>query len=163
MDEGSITLAGRTLPSSRSTGAAGCWARLFQDPMRGPPHMTIEENLALAYLRTAKHQHAFFSRTSRADRALFRDQLARAGHGAGGPDGAAGGAAVRRTAAGPHPAHGHAGAPKLLLLDEHTAALDPGTAERCCGSPGRWWPSTGSPPLMVTHNMHQALGWATAP
>ena len=41
------------------------------------PHMTIEENLALAYLRTAKHQHAYFSRTSRADRKLFREQLAK--------------------------------------------------------------------------------------
>ena len=38
--------------------------------------MTIEENLALAYLRTAKHQHAYFSRTSKADWKLFREQLA---------------------------------------------------------------------------------------
>lgn len=39
--------------------------------------MTIEENLALAYLRTAKHQRAFFSRVSKADKAFFREQLAR--------------------------------------------------------------------------------------
>ena len=77
-DEGRILLDGTDLtfqPEHRRSRVIG---RLFQDPMRGTaPHMTIEENLALAYLRTAKHQHAFFSRTSKADRALFRDQLAR--------------------------------------------------------------------------------------
>ena len=45
--------------------------------MRGTaPHMTIEENLALAYLRTAKNQNAFFSRTSKAEKQFFRDRLA---------------------------------------------------------------------------------------
>ena len=38
--------------------------------------MTIEENLALAYLRTAKNQNAFFSRTSKAEKQFFRDRLA---------------------------------------------------------------------------------------
>ena len=63
VDEGSVTLDGRDityLPAYRRSRQIG---RLFQDPMRGTaPHMTIEENLALAYLRTAKHQRAFFSR-----------------------------------------------------------------------------------------------------
>lgn len=63
------------LPAYRRSRQIG---RLFQDPMRGTaPHMTIEENLALAYLRTAKHQRAFFSRVSKADKAFFREQLAR--------------------------------------------------------------------------------------
>ena len=78
VDEGSIVLAGEDItykPEYRRSREMG---RLFQDPMRGTaPNMTIEENLALAYLRTAKHQHAFFSRTSKADRAFFREQLAR--------------------------------------------------------------------------------------
>ena len=43
--------------------------------------MTIEENLALAYLRTAKSQRAFFSRVTKADKAFFREQLARLGMG----------------------------------------------------------------------------------
>ena len=55
--------------------------------MRGPLHMTIEEeNLALAYLPHRQAQ-AFFSRVSKADKGLFQDQLAPAGHGPGGPDG----------------------------------------------------------------------------
>ena len=78
VDEGSITLAGEDITFQPEYRRSRVLGRLFQDPMRGTaPHMTIEENLALAYLRTAKHQHAFFSRTSKADRALFRDQLAR--------------------------------------------------------------------------------------
>ena len=78
VDEGRVILDGEDmtfLPEYKRSNHLG---RLFQDPMRGTaPHMTIEENLALAYLRTAKHQNAFFSRTSKADRAFFRDQLAR--------------------------------------------------------------------------------------
>ena len=78
VDGGSIVLDGEDItykPEYRRSREMG---RLFQDPMRGTaPHMTIEENLALAYLRTAKHQNAFFSRTSKAGRAFFRDQLAR--------------------------------------------------------------------------------------
>lgn len=74
MDEGSIRLD-RTdityLPTYRHSRQIG---RLFQDPMRGAaPHMTVKENLALAYLRTAKHQRAFFSRVSKADKAFFRE------------------------------------------------------------------------------------------
>ena len=78
VEEGSIRLDGADityLPAYRRSRQIG---RLFQDPMRGTaPHMTIEENLALAYLRTAKHQRAFFSRVSKADKAFFREQLAR--------------------------------------------------------------------------------------
>ena len=78
VDEGSIFLAGEDItykPEYRRSREMG---RLFQDPMRGTaPHRTIEENLALAYLRASKNQHAFFSRTSKADRAFFREQLAR--------------------------------------------------------------------------------------
>ena len=78
IDAGSITLDGADItyqPAYRRSRRIG---RLFQDPMRGTaPHMTIEENLALAYLRTAKHQSSFFSRVSKADKALFREQLAR--------------------------------------------------------------------------------------
>ena len=43
---------------------------------------------------------------------------------------AASGTPFRRSAASADPAHGNAGHPKLLLLDEHTAALDPATAEK---------------------------------
>ena len=65
---------GTFMPEYRRSRMIG---RLFQDPLKGTaPHMTIEENLALAYLRASKHQHAFFSRTSKADRKFFRERLA---------------------------------------------------------------------------------------
>jgi len=119
--------------------------------------MTIEENLALAYLRTAKHQHAYFSRTSRADRAFFRDQLARLGMGLedrmGQPVGLLSGGqrqALTLLMSTMVP-------PKILLLDEHTAALDPGTAEKVLNITREVVAEHRITTMMVTHNMHQAL------
>ena len=74
------------------------------------PGMTIEENLALAYLRSTKGS-APFARISKRDKALFRERLALPPYGAGGPHEAAGGPFVRRTAPGPDPVDGHSGAP----------------------------------------------------
>ena len=159
VDEGSIVLAGEDItykPEYRRSREMG---RLFQDPMRGTaPNMTIEENLALAYLRTAKHQHAFFSRTSKADRALFREQLARLDMGLEDrmrqPVGLLSGGqrqALTLLMATMVP-------PKLLLLDEHTAALDPGTAEKVLKLTREIVAEHHITTLMVTHNMHQALG-----
>ena len=75
VDEGSITLAGRNItfqPEHRRSRTIG---RLFQDPLKGTaPSMTIEENLALAYLRSSKG-HAPFSRITRRDKELFRERL----------------------------------------------------------------------------------------
>ena len=150
VDEGSITLAGEDItfrPEYRRSRVLG---RLFQDPMRGTaPHMT--------YLRTAKHQHAFFSRTSKADRALFRDQLAKLDMGLedrmGQPVGLLSGGqrqALTLLMATLVP-------PKLLLLDEHTAALDPGTAEKVLRLTREVVAEHRITTLMVTHNMHQAL------
>jgi len=47
--------------------------------------------------------------------------------------------------------------PKILLLDEHTAALDPATAEKVLDLTGKVVSERGLTCLMVTHNMHQAL------
>ena len=60
VDEGAIRLAGEDITFKPEYKRSREIGRLFQDPMRGTaPHMTIEENLALAYLRTAKNQNAF--------------------------------------------------------------------------------------------------------
>ena len=60
VDEGSVVLAGEDItfkPEYRRSREMG---RLFQDPMRGTaPHMTIEENLALAYVRSGEKSSLF--------------------------------------------------------------------------------------------------------
>ena len=158
VDEGSITLGGEDLtylPAYRRSRNIG---RLFQDPMRGTaPHMTIEENLALAYLRTAKHQRAFFSRVSKADKAFFREQLARLDMGLEDrmrqPVGLLSGGqrqALTLLMATMVP-------PKLLLLDEHTAALDPATAEKVLRLTREIVEGERITCLMITHNMKNAL------
>ena len=157
-DEGRILLDGTDLtfqPEHRRSRVIG---RLFQDPMRGTaPHMTIEENLALAYLRTAKHQRAFFSRVSKADKAFFRDQLARLDMGLEDrmrqPVGLLSGGqrqALTLLMATMVP-------PKLLLLDEHTAALDPATAEKVLRLTREIVEGERITCLMITHNMKNAL------
>ena len=80
-DTGTITLDGKDitfLPDFKRSKAIG---RMFQDPLRGTaPHMTIEENLALAFLRASGHTSSF-SRISRKDRALFAERLSELGLG----------------------------------------------------------------------------------
>ena len=147
IDAGSITLDGADItyqPAYRRSRRIG---RLFQDPMRGTaPHMTIE-----------KHQSSFFSRVSKADKALFREQLARLGMGLEDrmrqPVGLLSGGqrqALTLLMATMVP-------PKLLLLDEHTAALDPGTAEKVLRLTREIVEGERLTCLMITHNMKNAL------
>ncbi|MBQ3135669.1 MAG: ATP-binding cassette domain-containing protein [Oscillospiraceae bacterium] len=157
-DEGSIELAGEDITFKPEYKRSREMGRLFQDPMRGTaPNMTIEENLALAYLRTAKHQNAFFSRISRADRQFFRDQLALLDMGLEDrmkqPVGLLSGGqrqALTLLMATMVP-------PKVLLLDEHTAALDPATAEKVLDITKDVVSRNKITTLMVTHNMSNAL------
>ena len=131
-------------------------SRLFQDPLRGTaPHMTIEENLALAYLR-ASHGNPF-SRINRKEQAMFREQLALLDMGLEDrmkqPVGLLSGGqrqALTLMMATYNP-------PKLLLLDEHTAALDPGTAEKVLALTTKIVEENKLTCLMITHNMASAL------
>ena len=158
VDEGKVELDGEDvtfLPEHRRARYIG---HLFQDPMRGTaPNMTIEENLAVAYLRTARHKNAFLSRVSKAEKLLFRDKLAMLDMGLEDrmkqPVGLLSGGqrqALTLLMATMVP-------PKLLLLDEHTAALDPGTAEKVLSLTRKVIAEQHITCLMVTHNMHQAL------
>ena len=157
-DAGSIVLDGEDItfqPEYRRSREIG---RLFQDPMKGTaPHMPIEENLALAYLRAVKHQRAFFSRVNKEDKAFFREQLSLLGMGLEDrmrqPVGLLSGGqrqALTLLMATMVP-------PKLLLLDEHTAALDPGTAEKVLALTKDIVARQNITCLMVTHNMKNAL------
>lgn len=157
VDEGSISLGGRDitfLPEHRRSRVIG---RLFQDPLHGTaPHMTIEENLALAYLRTAEAKNPF-SHISRRDRDYFREKLRLLDMGLEErmqqPVGLLSGGqrqALTLLMATIVP-------PQLLLLDEHTAALDPATAEKVLFLTKNVVKENDITCLMVTHNMTQAL------
>lgn len=130
----------------------GC---LYQNPLRGTaPGMTIEENLALAYTRKASH--SFFA-VNRRDNDYFRDLLATLGMGledrmrtkmgllSGGQRQAA--SLLMATVA----------QPKLLLLDEHTAALDPGAAEKVMEITRQIVARDKITTMMITHDMDHAL------
>ena len=130
VDEGSITLDGQDITFIPEYKRSRVIGRLFQDPLRGTaPHMTIEENLALAYLRASKGT-APFSRISKKDKEFFREQLSLLHMGLEdrmkNPVGLLSGGqrqALTLLMATMVP-------PDLLLLDEHTAALDPATADK---------------------------------
>ena len=156
VDEGRILLNGKDITFTREHDRSRVIGRLFQDPLRGTaPHMSIEENLALAYLRAA-HGNPFIRITAK-DRELFRAQLAQLDMGLedrlGQPVGLLSGGqrqALTLLMATMVP-------PELLLLDEHTAALDPGTAEKVLALTQRVVAEHHITCLMVTHNMTQAL------
>lgn len=156
-DTGSILLDGVDMtfqPDFRRSKAIG---RLFQDPLKGTaPNMTIEENLALAYLRASTHTSPF-SRITKADRELFTDRLVQLGLGLENrmkqPVGLLSGGqrqAVTLLMA-------TLKKPKLLLLDEHTAALDPKTAHKVLTLTEKIISENRLSTLMVTHNMKDAI------
>ena len=153
VDRGSIFLDGKNITMMPDHRRARQIGRLFQDPMRGSaPDMSIEENLALAAGRGG-----WLSRISAADRKAFRDRLALLGlgledrmrHPVGLLSGGQRQALTLLMAT--------YSKPKLLLLDEHTAALDPGTAEKVIDLTCRMISEGGFTCLMVTHNMQSAL------
>lgn len=152
-DSGSITLAGQDITFLPEYKRARIIGRLFQDPMLGSaPGMTIEENLALA-----AGGRGWFSTVSRAEKARFRDRLALLDMGLEDrmkqPVGLLSGGqrqALTLMMATMVP-------PKLLLLDEHTAALDPGTAEKVLTLTKQIVAENGLTCMMITHNMQQAL------
>ncbi len=156
-DSGSITLDGRDITLQPSHQRSKRMGRLFQDPMRGTaPGMTVEENLALAGGRGG-----WFAHTSKADREKFRTRLALLDMGLEDrmrqPVGLLSGGqrqALTLLMATMDP-------PDLLLLDEHTAALDPHTAERVLALTKQMVSGYHITTLMITHDMSQALELGT--
>ena len=161
VDAGTITLDGRDitfLPSHKRSRRIG---HLFQDPLKGTaPHMTIEENLAVAYLRSPE-KHKSFRRVTRRDRDFFRDALAQLDMGLedrmNTPVGLLSGGQRQALTL----LMATMVTPELLLLDEHTAALDPATAAKVLELSDRIVQENGLTCLMITHNMHQALELGT--
>ena len=156
IDGGSISIDGEDITRKSEHKRASMIGRVFQDPMMGTaPTMTIEENLALAARRGRRRTLAWGVR--RSERASFRDSLARLGLGL----------EDRMTTRAGLLSGGQRQAltllmaslvkPKLLLLDEHTAALDPGTAAKVLELSDEIVREGRLTTLMVTHNMRDAI------
>ena len=155
-DAGTITLNGVNITNLPEYKRAKYLGRVFQDPMMGTAAtMGIEENLALANRRgktrgLGRGIHA-------QERALYREQLATLGLGL----------EDRMTSKVGLLSGGQRQAltllmaslqkPKLLLLDEHTAALDPATAAKVLELSDRIVAENQLTALMITHNMTDAI------
>lgn len=157
-DEGFIELDGEDITFVREHVRSHYIGRLFQDPLMGTaPNMTIEENLSVAYLRASSRTKGIFSRTGKKEKEFFREQLAqlnmgledRMSHPVGLLSGGQRQALTLLMAT--------VVTPRILLLDEHTAALDPATADKVMNLTKEIVKERKISCLMVTHNMHQAL------
>ena len=158
VDEGFVELDGQDITFLPEHKRAKYIGHLFQDPMKGTaPNMTIEENIAIAYLRTSTSQNAFLSRVSRKEKEQFRERLAVLNMGLEDrmkqPVGLLSGGQRQALTL----LMATMVTPKILLLDEHTAALDPATAEKVLNLTKKIVSEQNITCLMVTHNMHQAL------
>ena len=156
VDGGSISIDGIDVTHLSEHKRAKYIGRVFQDPMLGTAAtMQIEENLALAY-RRGKHR-TLRKGITKAEREEYRELLktldlgledrltAKVGLLSGGQRQALTllmASLVR---------------PKLLLLDEHTAALDPKTAEKVLATTEQIVQKDQLTTLMITHNMRDAI------
>ncbi len=158
IDEGQIVLDGEDITYVKEYVRSKEIGHLFQDPLRGTaPNMTIEENMALAYLRASTLRHEYFSRIKASDKKKFREQLSLLNMGLEDrmkqPVGLLSGGQRQALTL----LMATMVTPKILLLDEHTAALDPATAEKVLELTKQIIAERKLTCLMVTHNMHQAL------
>jgi len=159
-DVGDVFIDGKQvihLPEYKRSHYVG---RVFQDPMSGTaPSMTIEENLAMAYARdkkrslkkgVTKERKEFFKEQLETLRLGLENRLnARVGLLSGGERQALSLLMVTFTN------------PNILLLDEHTAALDPSRAALITNLTKKVVEKSELTTLMVTHNMQQALDLGT--
>ena len=156
VDSGSIILDGKNITGLPDYKRAEDIGRVFQDPMMGTaPDMQVEENLALAYRRGQKRGLKW--EVTNSERDLYYEQLKSLGLGleermkakvgllSGGQRQALTlfMAALKK--------------PKLLLLDEHTAALDPATAAKVLELSDRLVQEGNLTTMMITHNMSDAI------
>lgn len=155
-DKGRIILDGETVTNLPEYKRAKYLGRVFQDPMMGTAsNMEIQENLALAMRRgknrglswgiTNKEKQLYMEKLKNLDLGLETRMSSKVGLLSGGQRQAL--TLLMATLE----------QPKLLLLDEHTAALDPKTADRVLELTKQIVLSNNLTTLMVTHNMKNAI------
>ncbi|WP_407311810.1 ABC transporter ATP-binding protein [Desulfosporosinus sp. SB140] len=156
LERGKILLQEDNITYLAEHKRASLIGRLFQNPVKGTaPDMTIEENLALAYNR--KRRNGLRLGVRRQDAAVFRERLAQLEMGlenrlkskvgllSGGQRQAL--SLLMATIA----------KPRLLLLDEHTAALDPSSSEKIMQITNDIVSQETITTMMITHNIQSAL------
>lgn len=156
IDEGSILLDGEDITRQPEHKRARHIGRVFQDPLKGTAFdMTIEQNLAIAYYKN--QSRGLKIGISRKDRELFREKLAMLDMGLENRMTEK----VKLLSGGQRQSltlfMAVIAKPKLLLLDEHTAALDPAAAEKVLELTRIFAAQEGLCTLMITHNMKDAL------
>ena len=156
VDCGSILLDGEDITALPEHKRAKYIGRVFQDPMMGTaPNMQREENLALALRRGQKRGLRWG--VTKAERQVYREKLKTLGLGL--EDRMT--VKVGLLSGGQRPAltllMASLRKPKLLLLDEHTAALDPATAAKVLELSDQIVAENGLTALMITHNMTDAI------
>ena len=156
VDSGTVLIDGKKVNKLPEYKRARFVGRVFQDPLAGTaPNLTIEENLSLALLRgksrglgsglTKKRREEFVEKLKTLELGLENRLSAKVGLLSGGQR-----QALSLLMAG-------FTNPRIMLLDEHTAALDPQRAELVTGLTERIVAEGGLTTLMVTHNMEQAI------
>jgi putative ABC transport system ATP-binding protein len=158
VDSGSILLDGKDITRLPEHKRAEFLGRVFQDPMMGTaPTMQIDENLALA-ARRGKRRGLKWG-ISKAEKDEYRELLKDLGLGL--EDRMS--AKVGLLSGGQRQALTLLMAtlkkPKLLLLDEHTAALDPKTAAKVLEISQKVVEKNGLTTMMITHNMRDAIAF----
>ncbi len=158
VDDGTIVIDGRdvtTLPEHLRAPVIG---RVFQDPLQGTAaSMSIEENLAMAARRGQRRR--LVRGVTAKDRRVFRELLGLLGLGLekrlSDPVGLLSGGQRQALAL----LMATMAQPKLLLLDEHVAALDPKTAQDILALTNRIVERYSLTVMMVTHNLRHALAY----
>lgn len=156
VDKGSIVLDGRDVTKLPEHKRARWMGRVFQDPLKGTAFdMTIEENLAIAYYKN--NARGLSPGITARDRELFREKLSVLEMGL--EDKMT--QKVKLLSGGQRQAltlfMAAITEPKLLLLDEHTAALDPAAASKVLALTDKCAEDPKLCTLMITHNMKDAL------
>ena len=156
VSDGKIILGGKDITHEKEHVRARNIGRLFQDPSMGTAsRLSVEENLALAYSRS--NRGLFSMAVNKNDRAFFAEKLKTLNMGLEDrmktPIGLLSGGhrqAVALMMAVLNP-------PEVLLLDEHTAALDPNSAKKILEITNELIREEHITALMITHNMKDAL------
>lgn len=155
--QGQIKIAGQDVTYQNVAKRARLIARVFQDPLSGTaPMLTVEENLSLAMQR-GTWRNFWQPGVKRKARALFKEQLASLNLGL--EDRLT--TAIGLLSGGQRQAitllMATLKAPELLLLDEHTAALDPQTSKTVMALTAELVKAQHLTTLMITHDMQDAL------